>query len=288
MLGVVVAALALHRSLTDRRHRWLVLQGVAMAVAVATHLYAAVPLLMLAAAVTTAGRLERRLLATWVVAAGATLLALVPILDDTFRVGEERGRRFRAGFPTELGLDLLGGQLVPAAIVAVLAVLGGVAIGRHGAAARRGLLAGISVLVAVVLAGRGAAALPGRWSPAAPVLLGLALLPGAVVEVRRETPVLPAARVVEAAAELGLETCVRNALALRAYTEAPRTPVGAEAVGTGFEPCDLVISLGEPPAAFDTAARARFAEFWEGPAGLVVYADDVLAVVGEPPTPREP
>jgi hypothetical protein len=313
MLGVVVAGIALHRSLTDRRHRWLLLQGVAMVVAVTTHLYAAVPLLMLAAVVTAAGRLKRRLVATWVLAAATTVMLLTPILDDTFRVGGEHGRRFRADFPAELGLDLLGGHLVPAAITATLAVLGGVAIGRRGVAARRALLAGVGVFLAVVLAvwlaarpadlyprlllavaplvallaGRGAA-LPGRWPAAAPVLLGLALLPGAVVEVRRETPVLPAARVVETAADLGLGTCVRNALALRAYTEAPRTPVGAEAVATGFEGCDVVISLGEPPAAFDAAARARFAEFWDGPGGLVVYADDILAVVGEPPTPREP
>jgi hypothetical protein len=314
MLGVVVAGIALHRSLTDRRHRWLVVQGVAMAVAVATHLYAAVPLLILAAAVMAAGRLERRLVATWVAAAGVTVLALEPILDDTFRVGEERGRRFRAGFPVELGLDLLGGHLVPAAIAGALAVIGGVAIARTSLVARRAVMAGLGVFVVVVLAvwliarpvdlyprfflavaplaallaARGAAALPGRWSPAAPVVLGLALLPGALVEVRRETPVLPAARIVDTAADLGLETCVRNALALRAYTEAPRRPVGADAVASRFEGCDLVISLGEPPAAFDAAARTRFAEFWDGPSGLVVYADDILLVVGEPPTPPGP
>ncbi|MFN3258735.1 MAG: glycosyltransferase family 39 protein [Ilumatobacter sp.] len=148
---VVLAAVALQRSWTDHRRRWLVAQGVCMVVAVTTHSYSAVTILMLAASSLALGHVRRAHLVTWVTSAVAALAIMSPLIDDIRANAAARGSRFDESFPTDL-LRALGGWERPAvAITFAAAGIGVFEIGRRSRRHALALGAAGSVLGAVVL-----------------------------------------------------------------------------------------------------------------------------------------
>jgi len=128
---VLVAALAIERSWRDPRHVWLWIQGIAMVIAVTTHSYSALTLLVLAAAALVLGRVERRHIVTWVVAAVAALAIAAPVLDDARRNAESRGNAYLPWFGEFMARSLFGYEWLPVAIVGTLAVIGFASVARR-------------------------------------------------------------------------------------------------------------------------------------------------------------
>jgi hypothetical protein len=135
---VLIAALAIERSWHDTRPVWLWVQGIAMVVAVTTHSYSALTLVALAAATLVLGRVERRHIITWAIAAVAGLVIAAPVLDDARRNAESRGNLYLPWFGELVARSLLGYEWLPVAIVGVLTAIGLASIAkrsnRHAAA----------------------------------------------------------------------------------------------------------------------------------------------------------
>lgn len=309
-LAVLVAGIALHRSWSDHRRRWLVVQGVAMVVAVTTHSYSAVTILMFAAATFAMGRLRRAHLVTWAVSAAAAVLIQLPLLDDARRNAELRGSAYRGWF-AETALRLLVGFEWPAVIVVgSLTVVGAVSVAvrsrRHVAA----VLAAGGVFVAVFLllwqvirpadlyprffisvtpvlahlAGVGVAtivsAVPGRRvglvaGGAVAVLAVGVLVPPALDVVRAPGPSLrDAAAVVAEAQAMGLQPCGWQAEPLGVYTD----PVWLVTGIGDIDDCDLMVAV----LGLNAAQRASVEERWGGSfavGSIRIWADP--AVVNE-------
>jgi 4-amino-4-deoxy-L-arabinose transferase-like glycosyltransferase len=137
-LCVFVAALAIERSWHDPRRRWMWLQAVVMVVAVTTHSYSALTLLVLAAAALVLGRVGRRHIITWVLAAAAALAIAAPVLDDARRNAESRGNAYLPWFGEFTARSLFGYEWLPVTVVGVLTAVGVVSLAqrstRHAAA----------------------------------------------------------------------------------------------------------------------------------------------------------
>lgn len=120
VLAAVVATLLLLRVLAGDR-RWTVAAGygAALFVAVGTHLFALGLVAVHAAAVAGARRLDRRWLAAWAVPAAAGVGLQAPGLLDG--LGTPPAYRFAPLFPLRLVANLLGGPMLPAMAVLVVA-----------------------------------------------------------------------------------------------------------------------------------------------------------------------
>jgi hypothetical protein len=309
VLGVVVAAVCLDRWLGgDRRTRWLMLQGVAMAVAVATHVYSAVPMLMMAAAILAARRLERPLVVTWALAAAAAVGAQLLVLAQTLEASRTRGQRFQADFPRQVATELLGRATPAVAVIGVIATIGTVAVMRNSPVAARAVLAALvtgGVLVAAVwliarphdlyprffvsltplvavAVGRGVAALPPLAAAPAAVLAVTTLWFPAATELAREPTIERAAEVVDAGRRLGQRPCGVNILPLRVYTETPALVTSP----ADLADCDLVVVLGRAAGDLADAANERYGTSWNLGGGIGVYSvvdiDTLNAEITEP------
>jgi hypothetical protein len=267
-MAVVLAGLALERSWHDHRVRWLVVQGALMVVAVTTHAYSAVTLLMLAVATLSLGRLRRAHIAAWLASAVVALLFQLPLLDDARSNTRARGNLFYDEFPVRLTRSLLGWSWWPVAVVGAMALLGAWSLARRSPAHLRAVIASGSVLAVVVvvlwsvvqprdlyarffvstiplfahLAGRGVARLPSLAGAAITVLIVALLIPGARDVVEAEPSLREVAAVVDRARDVGLEVCGWQAEALQVYT-APIRPVAVLDDPSGFAECDVYVAV---------------------------------------------
>jgi len=264
-LGVVVAGLALQRSWTDPRMRWLVIQGSAMIVAVNTHAYSAVFILTLASATLAMNHLRVRHLVTWSIAAVISITIALPIIDDARANTSARGTRYLPGFGEFTVRELLGRSTPAVAIVGTLVMVGALSIakrsGRHALAIGAGALVPTAALVytwqvaqpfdlysrffvglvpfLAVLAGIGARRLPARpvSSVALVAVLIVTLLPNAQILLERESGLRAAGAVINEARALEQRVCGSSVEAFLVYS----APVPS-ADFARLDDCDVFVS----------------------------------------------
>ncbi len=279
-LSVVVAGIALQQSWVDHRRRWLVLQAVAMVVAVTTHAYSALALLMFAAATLGLGRLRSAHLVTWVSAAFVAFLMQLPLLDETRANLGGRGSLFRDDFPIQLGRAMVGYEWPAVLLVGALATAGVICLGRRSPRHLLALvLSGgffvsfVVVMWAVVqprdlyfrffvsvipivahLAGRGVALLPRHAGSAATVAIAVTLAGGVGDIVERRPTIRDGAAVVDRARANGYQVCGRSAEPFLVYTAPFPLITGID----DFGDCEVFVSVLSVDSAQRAAADARF------------------------------
>lgn len=295
-MAVLLAAIAVQRSWHDSRTRWLVAQGVLMVVAVTTHAYSAVPILMVAAASLALGHVERRHLITWLSAAGSAAVIMWPLIDDIRANARARGRSFYETFPQDL-VEALTGRVWPAVLItSVAVVVGMIDLGRRSRRHAWALAAGSGVLLAVVLliwlvlqprdlylrffvsvlpfvailVGRGIARVPRSLGIVASLVLVVSLAPPVADAVKAEPTIRDAAAVVDRARALGLDVCGRNAEPLLVYTPPVRPVAGLD----DFDACRVYVSVLGMSAAQRAAASDHFAANVPLGGGVVIWADE--------------
>jgi len=116
-----------------------------MVVAVTTHSYSALTLLVLASAALVLGRVERRHLITWFLAAVTALVIAAPVLDDARRNAESRGNAYIPWFGEFVSRALFGVEWLPVAIVGGLTAIGLAAIAKRSP--RHAAATGLAVLI---------------------------------------------------------------------------------------------------------------------------------------------
>lgn len=310
-LAVLVAGIALQRSWHDPRRRWLVIQGVAMVVAVATHSYSAVTILMFAAATVAMGELRRAHLVTWSLAAVAAVLVQLPLLDDARRNAELRGTAYRDWFAETTLRALVGFDWPAVIVVGALTVIGAVSVAGRSMRHLRAVVAAGAVFGTVLvllwqvirpadlyprffvsvtpllahLAGLGVAAIAARMpdrrsgvvagAATGALAVGL-LLPGAVDVVRAPGPsIREAAAVVAEAQGMGLQPCGWQAEPLGVYTEPVRPVTG---IGD-TEGCDVMVAVTGLGPAQRAAVEQRWVDsFTVGPIGFWASPEVVSAL----------
>ena len=291
-LAVLIAGIALQRSWTDPRRRWLVIQGAAMVVAVTTHSYSAVTILMFAAATLAMGRSRRAHLATWAASAGLALLIQLPLLDDARRNAELRGSAYRDWFAETTLRSLVGFEWPAVIVVGSLTVVGTAAVAAQSRRHLVGVVAAGGVFVTVLLllwqvirpadlyprffisltpvlahlAGQGvatiAAAVPDRRvghvaGGAAGAVAVAMLFPAALDVVRAPGPsIRDAAAVVAEAQAMGLQPCGWQAEPLGVYTD----PVWLVTGIGDTDDCDLMVAV----IGLNSAQRAAVEQRWDG------------------------
>jgi len=300
-LSVLVAGMAIQRSWNDERRRWLVIQGVAMVVAVTTHSYSAVTILMFAAAALAMGRVRRAHLVTWAVSAAVALLIQFPLLDDARRNAELRGSAYRDWFGEFTLRAFVGYEWPAVAVVGSLGLTGVITLALRSRRHLYGVLAAGAVFavaflllwqvvrpydlyprffisavpVVACLVGLGVGTVVTSVRPPAgnviAAAIGLAavatLLPSALDIVRSpDSGYREAAAVVTEARRLGLEPCGSHTEPLAAYAEPLPLVTG---IGD-IDDCDLfVATLGVRGAQrasledrFDGAFRVGSVGIW--------------------------
>lgn len=277
---IVLAALTVHRSWDDRRPVWLMAQAAAMVVAVATHTYSALAILLIAVYTLAVGRLRPAHLLAWSGAAIAALVIQLPVLDDAITAARANGSLFQPEF-VERAARILLGQAWPAVIItAGLAVIGAWTLARWSSQHARAVVACSATFVAFVLtiwlvlqplqlfarffigvipflaaaAGLGAARLPRAVGAIALVVLVVSLAPSARDTLQRDSGLRDAAVAVDAARERGLVVCGYQAEALFVYM-APIRPVGGV---DDFEDCEFYVSVLSLRPEAREAAASRF------------------------------
>lgn len=300
-LCVLVAAVAMHRSVDDRRRRWLYLQGAAMVLAVTTHAYSAVTLLMLAVAMVALGWVRRDHLATWTIAAFAALVIMWPILDDMRDNAEARGNRYAPDFPTDLFRTLLGWQTGVVVVTGLLVAAGAVTIARRSRRHLVAVVASASVFAVVVLAlwqlvqpfdlyprfflsviplvavvaGLGADRLPEPARLGAVAIVVALSFPGVREVVDDQPTIRDAAAVVDRARADGLTVCGRHVEPLFVYTAPMKQISGIDDYGD----CDVWVVVLRLPGEIRTAAEAHFGDRVNLGGIQVFAAPDVLDLV---------
>ncbi len=297
--AVVVAGVALHRSWSDPRTRWLVLQAACMVVAVTSHAYAAVTIAMLALASAVLGRLRWQHLVTWVGAALTAVAIHFPLLDDIRENSDARGSLYNSEFPRFFTRLILGGTWPIAGVIALLIAAGLVTIGRQSRRHALALVSASSLFIGVVvifwlvvqprdlygrffvsvvpllayLAGRGTAVLPRPHlsGPALGALLAALLVPGASAIIDQQPTIRDAAALVNSARNDGKFVCGWQPEPLRAYT----SPVAAVAGIDDLETCDVYVSVLGLSRAQRAAAEARFAQVEDLGGGILVWSNPI-------------
>lgn len=297
---IVLAALAVHRSWNDRRPVWLVAQAAAMVVAVATHAYSALAILLIAVYTLAVGRLRPAHLVAWSGAAVAALVIQLPVLDETITATRANGSLFQPEFVERAARFLLGQAWPAVAITAALAVIGAWSLARRSRPDAIAVVACSATFVAFVLtiwlvlqplqlfarffvgvipflaaaAGLGAARLPRAVGAVALMVLVVSLVPDARQTLQRDSGLRDAAIAVDAAREQGLVVCGYQAEALFVYM-APIRPVGGV---DDFEDCEFYVSVLSLRPEAREAATARFEARRRVGGGPILWGpEDVLA-----------
>lgn len=297
-LAVVVAGLLLERSWSDPRRRWLVAQTAAMVIAVTTHAYAVLPILMLAVATLALGRLRGEHVAAWTIGAIAAIALQSPLVDDAVAASRGGGTVFYDDAPVLLARSFLGWEW-PAVILGGAAVLAGaIAIARRSNRHLAAVAGGYAVLAAVVallwlvlqprdfygrffitvlpllayLTARGVALLPRWWQEAAVVALAVALVPGAAAILDEQPTIRDGGEVANRALAAGLEPCGRNAEPLLVYAPPIRLISGQG----DYETCDVFINVLGAGGELRAAADARFGSSRSLGGSITVWADEAV------------
>jgi hypothetical protein len=298
-LAVLVAAIATERSWRDDRTRWLVVASIAMVVAVTTHTYSALPIVVVAVVTAVLRHLRVAHVIAWLLAAISAVLLQLPILDDARR-SATRVSLFRPGFGRRVVEIYLGEDRVVVIILAVLSAVGLWALARRSRRVAVALAASIGLVAAVVLliwqviepadlyprfyvamapylaalAAFGAHAIPVRLGVVAGALAVALLVPN-VREVVGGTPrIREAAALVDAARADGRVVCGGNTVPLSVYTTPVREVDPTVLDGpAGYGDCEVfvaVIDIGEEGR---RVAGERFAHRIDFGGGILVYSD---------------
>lgn len=103
---------------------WLVIHGAGAAIAVGTHVFAAIPLGALGVGLLVAGAVDRRLVVTWVSAAVAAALPYVFTFSELREFADLRGSQFRPAFARLTTWEVLGRDRLTGVVFGGLAVFG--------------------------------------------------------------------------------------------------------------------------------------------------------------------
>lgn len=224
-----------------------------------------------------AGRVERRHIATWAVAAVSAFIIMWPVLDDARANAEARGNRYRPDFPRLFVELILGWNRWAVAITAALIIAGIVVLGRQSLRRAAAVCGAGAVVISVVLfvwlmlqpfdlygrffvsivpflailAGIGVTIIPRIPAIVLASTLGLALLPGVRDTLDIDSPIRDTAALVARARYAGYGVCGRSTEALVVYT-AP-LPFSD---GLPDDECDLLITVFSlTPEQVETASR---------------------------------
>lgn len=305
-LAVLVAAVATHRSWRDDRHRWLVISGVAMTVAVTTHAYSVLGVVMFAIATVALGRLRVVHLVTWACAAVATALIQLPLLDDAIEQSEARGTVYKPLFLRLTTEFYLGRRTSVVVLMAGLALVGAVVMASRSKRHVWALVGSSSFLFIVVLllwqvvqpsdlfarffvsltpylaalVGAGIAAVPYRLGAIPLVVLAALLWPNTQRVLDVDPPIRRAAEVVDVARADGLSVCGAFTIPLEVYTAPVRAIEPSDVDDYGD--CELfvaVLGIGEAGRA---VAGERFERRLDAGGGVTIYSSESFASRIEP------
>jgi hypothetical protein len=273
----------------------LIVQGVGMVIAVTTHAYSALSIVMIAATALVLGRVRREHVITWAISAVAALAITSPVLDDMRTNAAGRGERYFPEFPVDL-MKALAGWEWPVVIVAWLLALGGclvvarrsvrhaVAIGAASAVFASAVVTlwqivqpfdlyfrfFMSVIPFVaILVGIGIGELPRVAQGIATVVIAVLLAPGVGDILSVRPTVREAATAVTRARDAGLEVCGRHVEPLWVYTAPFRLVSGID----DFEDCEVYVSVLRMSAEQRDAARSRFGEHVNLGGGISIWTD---------------
>jgi hypothetical protein len=311
VLASVMALVGIAEYARDHRRRWLILHGAGIVIGVGTHLFAVVPLGIIAVAAAVVIGVDRWLAITWSIALTGVAVVYGTIIDDMRATARDRGRRYRPALGGEVVRDLLGQRIVVMALLGSLGVFGVFAL--FARSRRIGWGAVVAVAVAVgsvvviwrviqpsVLHSRYfvgmlplvaiAVAAGVRHAPplCVPLALAVTLLTPRLLDIRNcEVPIRQVAETVDAARALHLEACLAGGDSLSAYTSRPREV----RIGEALAGCDLFVRIGSWGVPMVAEAREHFAYEWSfggrfeafaqrPPAELDVRADVEAAEAG--------
>ncbi|MFT6290699.1 MAG: hypothetical protein ACJAR2_001290 [Ilumatobacter sp.] len=299
-VAVLAAGAALWRSWSDLRHRWLVIQGACMVVAVTTHAYSAVTILMLAVATLALGKVRRAHLIAWASSAVVALLIMSPVLDDMRTNAGLRGNRYSPDFPKNLVRGLTGWETYPVIIVSAAVVAGLVVIARRSTTHLYAVIASSGVLVIAVLAmwqivqpfdlylrffmsviplvaalaAIGIAQLPRPAQLVAVVAIAVLLAPGARDIIDAQPTMRDGAALINTARDAGYEVCGRNAEPFLVYSAPMRLITGID----DFEGCQVYASVLSMNSVQRESATATFGDSIKLGGGVEIWAStEVLA-----------
>ncbi|MEM9463805.1 MAG: hypothetical protein AAGA90_00435 [Actinomycetota bacterium] len=320
VLGATVAIVCLleYVRVADQpgRRRILLLAGHAIGIVVAmgTHGFAGAALGPIGvAALVLLGRVDPRVVISWLAAAAGLVLVYVWTIADLLDTADQRGSRYLSFFGELVTQELLGREPLSAAIIGGLVVFGVLTVvmrvepqpARAGTAV---LVAGtlvvaqvwyvwqvaqpfdlyprffLSVLPLLAIAVAVAVAREPRLAVVLAVAVGLVF--GEVRDVRdSELPLRDAGEVVVAASGLGWEVCAVGADPIRLYTAGrPITEVRVpeDPSTVDFGECGVFLRIGTWGRPLETPAAAHFA-FADriGPIGL--YSQVPLSLLGVEP-----
>lgn len=294
------------------RRRGLLLVGhaVGIVIAMGSHGFAGAALGPIGlAALILLGRVDRRLVVSWIGAAIGLVLVYVWTIFDLLRTADERGSRYLSFFGELVLQELLGRDPLTAALIGGLVVFGVLTILMDGSVPPR---AGIAVVLAGVL-------VVGQvwylWQIAQPsdlyprffltvlpllaiavavavsrhaqlllvVVVAVGLVLGEVRDIRRsELPLRDAGEVVVAGTGLGWEVCAVGRESIQLYTagrSVTEIAVPDDAGSVDFGNCGVFLRIGTWGRPLEQPAAEHFA-FTEriGPIGL--YSQVPLSLLG--------
>ena len=293
--AVVAAGAALWRSWDDHRLRWLIIQGALMVIAVTTHAYSALTLLMLAAASIALRRVRPAHFSTWLVAAVVAIGITFPLIDDIRANTEARGNRYLADFPLELAREFIGWSWPAVAVIELAVVTGIVTLSMRSkqhlmAVAVSGaiLVGAVAIMWQVVqpydlyvrffvsamplvaaLAGFGVARLPRPAQVVVVIAMVWALLPGALEVLDSQPRTREAAALVNIVRAEGLEVCGSNAEPLFVYT----SPFPQVSDNGDLASCDVYVSVLGLGAEQRARLATRFEDHITLRGGIIIWAD---------------
>jgi hypothetical protein len=258
-----------------------------MFVGVTTHVFTIVAIVAVAAATIVMGRLRLAHVVGWTLAALATLLVQLPVLDDARRTGVARGTRYRPEFVEQASEQFLGGRPAVVTISVALLLIGAVDLVRRSrrhavtVAVAVGWVASVVFLLWQVVRpfdlyprffvsltpflaaaiGVGAGALPHR-SGLVPVVVAIVLLlPNLDRTLDRDPPVRDVAAIVDAARAAGFEVCASDPEPLAVYTAVPRAIAPAATDGpNSYGTCQVYAAVLGVAGAGRELAAATFAD----------------------------
>jgi hypothetical protein len=299
-MAVLVAAIATERSWRDHRTRWLVVASIAMVIAVTTHTYSALPIMIVAVVTAVLGRLRVAHVIAWLLAMLSTFLVQLPLLDDTRRNSAARGTRYMPAFARRVVEVYLGDDRVVVIILAVLSAVGLWTLARRSRRVAAALAASIGLVATAVLllwqviepydlyprffvtlapflaalAAFGLHAIPARLGVVAGALALVLLIPDVRQVVERNPRLREAAAVIDAIRADARVVCGSHAEPLSIYTPPVRLLDRTLLVEpASFGDCDVFVTVLGLSEQSRMAARERFTHRIDLGGGLEIYSD---------------
>lgn len=312
-IGIVCALEYVRRADEPGRRRNLLLAGhaVGIVLAMGSHGVAGAALGPIGlACLVLLGRLDRRLVLSWIAAAGGLVVVYIWTIVDLLDTADERGTRYLSFFGELVLRELLGRDALTASIIGGLVVFGVLTVVVGGDTARPRAVPAIMLVGALVVAqvwylwqiaqpfdlyprfflsvlpllaiavGLAIAAQPKLL---AVVIVAVGLVTGEVRDIRSsELPLRDAGEVVVAGAGLGWEVCAVGADSIVLYTAGrPVTEIGVPADPTTVEfgDCGVFLRIGSWGRPLQPTAAEHFA-FTDRIGPIDLYSQVPLSLLG--------